>query len=82
MAECRMIDIPISWDSIVQWSLGCMKGKQLQATARRLCFAAAVYNLWLNRNALLHGRAPKTEDGILSKIRWEVKVKLIARFSL
>jgi len=82
MAECRMIDIPMSWDSIVQWSLGCMKGKQLQATARRLCFAAAVYNLWLNRNAILHGRAPKTEDGILSKIHWEVKVKLIARFSL
>jgi hypothetical protein len=82
MTECQMIDIPISWDSSIQWSLGCMKGKQLQATARRLCFVAAVYNLWLNRNVLLHGPAPKTKDGILSKIRWEVKVKLIARFSL
>jgi hypothetical protein len=58
-----------------------MKGKQLQATAMRLCFATAAYNLWLNRN-VLHSWARKTEDGILSKIRWEVKVKLIVRFSL
>jgi hypothetical protein len=57
-----------------------MKGKQLQATTRKLCFDAAVYNMWLNRNALLHGRTPKTEDRILSKIRWEVKSRLIAKF--
>jgi hypothetical protein len=57
-----------------------MKVKKLQATARKLCFAAIVYNLWLNRNALLHGQTPKTEDGILSKICWEVKSRLIAKF--
>jgi hypothetical protein len=80
MADCRMIDPLVSWNSIVQWSMVSMKGKKLQAIARKLCFAAAVYNLWLNKNALLHGRTPKTEDGILIKIRWEVKSRLIAKF--
>jgi hypothetical protein len=51
-----------------------MKGTTLQATARRLCFAAAIYNLWLHWNSVLHGRSPKSEEGILSKIREEVKV--------
>jgi hypothetical protein len=47
-----------------------MKGKKnLQATARRLCFVAAIYNLWLHMNALLHGQSPKFEERILSKIR-------------
>jgi hypothetical protein len=57
-----------------------MKGNKLQVTAKKLCFAAAVYNLWLHRNALLHGRSTKTEDGILSKIKWEVKSRLLAKF--
>jgi hypothetical protein len=54
--------------------------QSLHDTARKLCFAVAVYNLWLHRNALLHGCSPRPEEGLLSKIRWEVKVRLITKF--
>jgi len=57
-----------------------MKGKNLQTTAKKLYFAIAIYNLWLHRNALLYGWFPKSEEGILSKIRWEVNVRLLAKF--
>jgi hypothetical protein len=29
---------------------------------------------------LLHGCPPRSEEGLLSKIRWEVKVRLITKF--
>jgi hypothetical protein len=57
-----------------------MKGKNVKATAIKLCFASITYNLWLRRNALLHGRSPKPEEGLLFKIRREVKVRLLAKF--
>jgi hypothetical protein len=80
MSDCGMADPPLNWNSIALWSLQNMKGKTLQAMARRLCFAAAIYNLQLHRNALLNGPFPKFEEGILPKIRWEVKVRLLAKF--
>jgi hypothetical protein len=57
-----------------------MKGKNVKDTVIKLCFAAATYNLWLHRNALFHGRSPKSEEALLSKIRWEVKIRLLAKF--
>jgi hypothetical protein len=58
-----------------------MKGKNVKATTIKLCFAGVTYNLWLYRNALLHGQSPKSEESLLSKIIWEVKVRLLAKFS-
>jgi hypothetical protein len=59
-----------------------MKGKGLLSTARKLCLATTVYNLWMQRNLLLHGRTPKTEEEILSRNIWEVNVRIFAKFSL
>jgi hypothetical protein len=67
---------------IVRWSSMTMKGKGLHSTTRKLCFAATVYNLWMQRNLLLHGRTPKTKEESLSRIKWEVRVRLLAKFSL
>jgi hypothetical protein len=61
MSNCGMNSSPLNWNSNVHWSLQNMKWKNLQTTVRKLCFASATYNLWLYRNALLHGRSPKSE---------------------
>jgi len=81
MADCKVVDPPIDWELIVRWSSMHTKGKGLLSTSRKLCFAVTVYNLWMERNFLLHGRTPKTEEEILSRIRWEVKVIILAKFS-
>jgi hypothetical protein len=80
MADCRIVDPPLSWNIVAIWSLQYMKGKNVKDTVIKLCFTATTYNLWLHRNALLHGRSPKSKEGLLSKIRWEVKVRLLAKF--
>jgi hypothetical protein len=80
MADCKVLDPPDDWDLIVKWSSAGMKGKNLHSTARKLCFAATVYNLWMQRNCLVHDRNPKTEEALLSKIRWEVKSRILYKF--
>jgi hypothetical protein len=80
MAGCGIIDPPLTWNLVALWSLQYMKGRSVKATAIKLCFAAVTYNLWLHRNALLHGRPPKFEESLLSNIRWEVKVRLLTKF--
>jgi hypothetical protein len=72
MADCKMVDPPINWELVVKWSFASMKGKSLYATTQTLCFAATIYNMWMQRNYLIHGRTLKTEEAILSTIRWEV----------
>jgi hypothetical protein len=50
MADCKVLDPPDDWDLIVKWSSAGMKGKNLYSTSHKLCFAATVYNLWMQRN--------------------------------
>jgi hypothetical protein len=69
MVDCGIADLSLAWNIVAIWSLQYMKGKNVKAIAIKLYFAAATYNLWLHRNALLHGRSPKSEEQLLSKIR-------------
>jgi hypothetical protein len=55
--------------------------KKVNNNNKRNASAATIYNLWMQRNLLLHGRTLKTEEEILSRIRWEVKVRIFAKFS-
>jgi hypothetical protein len=55
--------------------------KKVNNNNKRNASAATTYNLWMQRNLLLHGRTLKTEEEILSRIRWEVKVRIFAKFS-
>jgi hypothetical protein len=74
-------DPPDDWDLVVQWSIEVMQGKSLKSSIYRLCLGAVVYHLWLQRNALLHGKNPKTEEVIPAQIKWEVRMRLLAKFS-
>ncbi|XP_062173652.1 uncharacterized protein LOC133879125 [Alnus glutinosa] len=66
------------WDDLVEWSSVALKGKELWTTLCRLCFGAAVYHIWRQRNDLLHGNVPRTEEQIVAYIHWEVKTKFMA----
>jgi hypothetical protein len=72
-------NLPVVWNEIMQWSVKELQGKSLQKSIRKL-YLAAVYHLWLQRNALLPARTPKTEEQLLARIRWKVKTRLIAKF--
>jgi hypothetical protein len=78
MAECSISNAPMDWDAIEAWGLKALKGKCIRANLGRLCLGSTVYNLWKQRNALLHNSSPKTEESLMNCIRWEVRSRLMA----
>jgi len=79
MAECYFYNVPLDWDDIVVWSLKVLQGKSLRAVLGRLCFGAAVYHIWKQRNDLLHNNTPRTEEAILNRVRWEARARIVAK---
>jgi len=78
MAKCSISNAPLDWDAIEDWGLKDLKGKGIKANLGRLCLGSTVYNLWKQRNALLHNSSPKTEEALMDCIRWEVRSRLMA----
>jgi hypothetical protein len=64
MNACGYYDPPLDWDSVVVWSAARLKGKSLKSCLAKLCLGACIYHLWKQRNALLYGITPKTEEAI------------------
>jgi len=62
----------------VEWSSAALKGKSLWTILCRLCFGVAVYHIWKQRNDLIHGNVPRTEEQLVAHIRWEAKTKIMA----
>jgi hypothetical protein len=56
-----------------------LHGKSLKACLGRLCLGATVYQLWSQRNDLLHCNNPRTEEDILTQIKWEVRARVLAK---
>jgi len=75
---CLISDPRQEWDDVVELSSVALKGKEIWTTLYRLCFGAAVYHIWRQRNDLLHGTVPRTEEQIVAYICWEVKTKIMA----
>jgi len=76
MSECSFINVPTSWNDVEIWGPKVLRGRSLQSCLGRLCFAAVVYHLWQQRNALLHSNNPWTEEAILAQVRWEVRMRM------
>jgi superfamily II helicase len=81
MAECLATDPPVDWELVAQWSVAAMQGKSLKSSLCKLCLGGAVYHLWHQRNALLHGHTLKTEEAIVEQIKWEVRSRIFAKGS-
>jgi hypothetical protein len=79
MADCFIFNVPLDWENIEEWSLKVLQGKNSKASLGRLCLKANVYNLWRQRNDLLHNNTPCTEEAILAQIRWEFRARLMAK---
>jgi hypothetical protein len=70
--DCGFSDPPFDWDSVVVWCVAKLKGKSLKVCLAKLFLGACIYHLWRQRNALLHGNYHRSEEAIVSQIRWEV----------
>jgi hypothetical protein len=79
MAACSCFDSPLEWDRVADWGGAVLHGKSLKSSLGRLCFGAVVYHLWKQRNDLLHGNAPRTEEAIVAHIKWEVRSRILAK---
>jgi hypothetical protein len=53
--------------------------KDLKTCLGRLCFGAVIYYIWRHRNDLQHGNTPKSEEAIGATIKWEVRLRLLAK---
>jgi len=77
MVECSISNALLNWDAIEDWRLKNLTGKGIRANLGRLCLGSTVYNLWKQRNSLLHNSLPKTEEALMDSIRWEVRSRLM-----
>jgi len=82
MKACGYSDPPSDWDLVVVRSVVRLKGKSLKSCLAKLYLGACIYHLWKQRNALLHGITPKTEEVIFGQIRWEVRSSMLAKVSV
>jgi len=82
MAACSFDDPPVTWDDVISWFKEEMRGKSLKSCLCKLCLGATVYHLWKQRNNLLHGNIPLSEEAIVAQIRWKVQARLMAKGSM
>jgi hypothetical protein len=75
MILCSMLNPPTCWEDVVFLGLKEWKGKTMKAYLCRLVFASIIYNIWRNRNALRHNNNPCTEEKLIQRIRWEVRIR-------
>jgi hypothetical protein len=50
------------------------KGKTMKAYLCQLVFASTIYNIWRNCNALRHNNNLCTEEKLIQRIRWKVRI--------
>jgi hypothetical protein len=74
---CLITNVEVEWDKVAAWS-AVLKGKGLWNNLCKLYLGATVYNLWRQRNDLVHDNVPRTEESIVACIRWEVRSKMMA----
>lgn len=54
------------------------RSEDLEAVLFRLCLSATVYNLWQERNHIRHGNHLQTEEKLIQKINWEVRMRILS----
>lgn len=80
MMRCRVANVSVVWDDIVQQECSSWFHKSLKCLIWRLVLGFTVYNLWLTRNELVHADHPCSEEQILKKIVWEVKTRIAGKW--
>ena len=75
MRLCLVSNPLFSWEDLIEWSSSNLKGKGMRSNICRLGLWAAVYHIWLQHNAIIHGGHIKTEEQIIKLIRKDVKAR-------
>ena len=60
----------------MEWGIKNILSVGLRSTICKLSWWAAVYHLWLQRNAIVHDGQIKTEEQILNFIKKDVKARI------
>jgi len=68
-----------TWEEITYWCIIELSRDCFKTKLRILCLGAAVYNLWRQRNVLLHNSNVATEEALLSKIKWKIRARLLVK---
>jgi hypothetical protein len=68
-----------TWEDIAHWCISELRRDCFKTRLRILCSGAAVYNLWKQRNATLHGSNVISEEALLSRIKWEVRARILVK---
>jgi hypothetical protein len=68
-----------TWDEIIQWCSTELRKECFKTRLKILCLGAALYILWRQGNALLHSKNIATEEALLSKIKWDVKTRILEK---
>ncbi|XP_059442158.1 uncharacterized protein LOC132174537 [Corylus avellana] len=79
MFRCRVDNVPIVWEDILQLGLNDWGCKSLKAMLCRLVLGSVVYNIWCTRNEIKHAGHPKTEEQLLKKILWEIRTRVVGK---
>jgi hypothetical protein len=82
MAGYSCVDPPVERDAVISWFKKEMRRKKVWNHVCKLCFGAIVYQLWKQRNDLLHGNTPLPEEAIVAQIRWKVRARLLSKGSM
>jgi hypothetical protein len=69
----------VDWDDVVQWCAFQLRGDSLETRLCKLSLGAVIYHIWMTRNHLIHGSTPSTEESLISKIRCEVRSRIMAK---
>jgi hypothetical protein len=79
MLRCRVKNLSVKWDDIVQQGCSNWVHKTLKCLLCRLVMGSVVYNLWRTRNEIKHAGLPSTEEQLLNKILWETRNRIIGK---
>ena len=75
LRKCRLPLRARSWEDTILWSCH-FRGRQLRGWVVRIMLAAAVYAIWRERNARMHGELPKPVTMVVRSIVRDVCMRL------
>ena len=80
LLKCCLVRNPIIvWDEIVNWGIKTAEAEASVLPCVGFALWAAIYHVWLERNARLHGGQFTSKDNIVLAIRLEVGARMLAK---
>ncbi|XP_020262336.1 uncharacterized protein LOC109838292 [Asparagus officinalis] len=65
------------WSTLLNWYCFRLKGKGFKQKTKRMALAAAVYNIWRERNNRIFQLKCKTPDAIIKDIKMDIFVAIL-----